>query len=183
MTKTIIYPLIHLCLDLNIWYSALLADRKNREGTATQSLVEIVKQGFCTLGQVQLVISWGMLNRLRLVLERDLSIPHSAIDLYISAIGGYAQLGPAGSGPHLSLGGTGIIALQDSEDAHVLETALAGRATVLVTANFEDFISKDTNIIIPNRHAIHFSPAHTVHIAHPYLMMEWIRTGQIPFLV
>jgi predicted nucleic acid-binding protein len=182
MTQEKTTSIIHLCLDLNIWYSALLADRLDRQGTATQSLVEIAKQGVCSLGQVQLVISWGMLNRLRLALQRDSSIPQSAIDLYISAIGGYAQLGPAGGGPQLSLGGTGIISLQDSEDAHVLETALAGRATVLVTANFEDFISKDTNIIVPRRHAIHFFPAHAFHIAHPYLMMEWIRAGQIPSL-
>ncbi len=41
MTQEKTIELIHLCLDLNIWYSALLADRLNRQGTATQSLVEI----------------------------------------------------------------------------------------------------------------------------------------------
>jgi predicted nucleic acid-binding protein len=181
---------IHLCLDLNIWCAALLADRKGRQSTASQTLVAIAKQGFCVLGPVQLVISWGMLNRLRLVLEKDLNIPESAADLYIDAIRGYAELGACGASPQISLGGTGVIALQDSEDAHVLETAVAGRATVLVTANFKDFESKDTRIILPRQHAnhsapahaIYFAPAHTFHIVNTSQMMLWLQSEQIPAL-
>jgi PIN domain len=181
---------IHLCLDLNIWCAALLADRRGKQSTASQILVEIAKQGSCTLGPVQLVISWGMLNRLRLVLEKDLNIPQSDADLYIDAIRGYAELGASGTSPQLCLGGTGVIPLQDSEDAHVLETALAGRATVIVTANFKDFISKDTRIIVPQEHhnhsapahAIHSTPSHVLHIANTSQMMSWIRSGQIPVL-
>jgi predicted nucleic acid-binding protein len=171
---------LRLCLDLNIWCAALIADRKGRQGTASQSLVEIVRQGHCALGPVQLVISWGMLNRLRTVLERSLNVPHLAADLYIDAIRGYAQLGPTGASPQLTLGGVGVIALQDVEDAHVLETALAGRANVLVTANFRDFISNDTHVIVPERHAVHVAAAHVVYIVHPYLMMDWLRQGHIP---
>jgi len=171
---------LRLCVDLNIWCAALLADLKGRQGTSSQSLVEIVRQGVCPLGSVQLVISWGMLNRLRLVLEKNLTVSRSAADLYIDTIRGYAELNPASSGPQLTLGGTGVIPLSDTEDAHVLETALAGRATVLVTANFKDFISNDTRIIALGRHAIHTAPTHILHIAHPYYMMNWLRTGQIP---
>lgn len=166
---------VRLCLDLNIWCASLLADFKGRQNTSCQCLIEIVQQGYCELGKVQLIISWGMLNRLRQVLEKDLQISHPAADLYIDTIRGYTQLSP-----QLTLGGTGVVPLQDDEDAHVLETALAGKATVLVTANFKDFISKDTHIIIPKRHAIHASPTHIFHIAHPYLMMEWLRANQIP---
>lgn len=171
---------LRLCLDLNIWCAALLADLKGRQGTSSQCLVEIVRQGVCTLGSVQLVISWGMLNRLRLVLEKNLKISRSAADLYVDALGGYAELAPASTRQQLTLGGTGVIALSDTEDAHVLETALAGRATVLVTANFKDFISNDTRIIVLGRHAIHTTPAHVFHIAHPYYMIDWLRNGQIP---
>jgi hypothetical protein len=60
---------LRLCLDLNIWCAVLLADRKGRQSTVSQCLVEIVRQGNCVLAPVQLVISWGMLNRLHLVLE------------------------------------------------------------------------------------------------------------------
>jgi predicted nucleic acid-binding protein len=73
------------------------------------------------------------------------------------------------------------IRLRDIEDAHVLETAIAGKADFLVTANFKDFIvDRDTKIKIPDRHAIYYSSAHNVQIVHPYLMLEWIRRGDLP---
>jgi predicted nucleic acid-binding protein len=171
---------LRLCLDLNIWCAALLADFKGRQDTSCQALVRIVREGTCQLGPVQLIISWGMLNRLRLVLERDLGVTPIGADLYIEAIRSYAILGAAGVSPQLTLGGTGIIALQDREDAHVLETALAGRANLLVTANFRDFRSKDTRILMAERHGIYLAPSHNFHIVHPYLMMEWLKSGQIP---
>jgi hypothetical protein len=114
------------------------------------------------------------------VLERDLGVTPIGADLYIEAIRSYAILGAAGVSPQLTLGGTGIIALQDREDAHVLETALAGRANLLVTANFRDFRSKDTRILMAERHGIYLAPSHNFHIVHPYLMMEWLKSGQIP---
>jgi predicted nucleic acid-binding protein len=43
------------------------------------------------------------------------------------------------------LGGTGVIALRDVEDLHVLEIAIAGKADFLVTANFKDFTLRDTS--------------------------------------
>ena len=49
-----------------------------------------------------------MLNHLRLVLERNLNISQSAAELYVDAIRGYAELGPVGTGPQLTLGGTGV---------------------------------------------------------------------------
>ncbi|KYC38258.1 hypothetical protein WA1_38630 [Scytonema hofmannii PCC 7110] len=74
-------------------------------------------------------------------------------------------------GPHLTLGGTGVVMLRDGEDAHVLEAAIAGRAKVLVTGNFKDFISNnDTQVIEMGRYAIHSTPTHTLHIAHPEKM-------------
>jgi predicted nucleic acid-binding protein len=171
---------LRLCLDLNIWCGALLADQKGRQGTSSQCLVEIVRSGSCAIGSVQLVISWGMLNHLRWVLEQRLNIPNPIASLYVDAIRGYAELNSAGAGPQLTLGGTGVVALQDQEDAHVLETALAGRASVLVTPNFEDFISKDTQIIVPEQHAIHVTPSHSFQIAHPEQMMSWLRVGRLP---
>lgn len=173
---------LRLCLDLNIWCANLISKQKEKQNTASQNLVEIVRQGTCGIGPVQLVISWGMLNRLRLVLEKNLQVPYPVAKLYVDAIRGYAELGSSGAGPQLTLGGTGVVALRDSEDAHVLETALAGQADVLVTANFSDFISNDTKIVVPGRHAIHTTPRHSFHIVHPYLMMGWLRQGYIPTL-
>lgn len=166
---------LRLCLDLNIWCAALLADFKGRQNTSSQRLIQIVRVGYCSLGQVELVISWGMIQRLQKVLKRDLKVDATVADLYLETIVGFAQLAP-----QVTLGGTGILPLRDTEDAHVLETAVAGRATVLVTANFKDFLAADTRIIIPDRHCLYFSPVHQVHIVHPYLMMDWLRAGFLP---
>jgi predicted nucleic acid-binding protein len=172
--------ILRICLDLNIWCAALLADHKGRQNTASQSLVEIVRKGSCLSSPVQLVISWGMLNRLQKVLIQDLKVSTQTAELYISTITTYTHLGAIGFSPQLTLGGTGIIPIHDTEDAHVLETAIAGKANILVTANFKDFISKDVKIVISERHAVYQNPDHTFQIAHPYLMMNWLRAGQIP---
>jgi predicted nucleic acid-binding protein len=172
---------LRVCLDLNIWCAALLADRKGRQNTASQSLVAMVRQGSYLTSPVQLVISWGMLNRLQKVLVQDLKVSTQTAELYISTIAAYACLGAMGASPQLTLGGTGVIPIRDTEDAHVLETAIAGKADVLITANFKDFISKDTEVVIPDRHAVYRSPDdHAFQIVHPYLMMDWVRSGQVP---
>jgi hypothetical protein len=77
---------LRLCLDLNIWCAALLSEKKGRSGTSSQRLVAIVREGKSSLGEVQLIISWGMLNRLRKVLEKDLSVSSLATMMYINAI-------------------------------------------------------------------------------------------------
>jgi hypothetical protein len=69
--------LIRLCLDLNIWCASLLSDRKGKKNSSSQSLVAIISQGYCEIGLVQLIISWGMINRLHSVLEEQLNIPTS----------------------------------------------------------------------------------------------------------
>jgi predicted nucleic acid-binding protein len=172
---------LRVCLDLNIWCAALLADHKGRQSTASQSLVAMVRQGSCLSLPVQLVISWGMLNRLLKVLVQDLKVSTQTADLYISTIAAYTHLGAMGASPQLTLGGTGVIPIRDTEDAHVLETAIAGKVNILITANFKDFISKDTQVVIPDRHAVYRSPDdHAFQIVHPYLMMDWLRLGHIP---
>ncbi len=170
---------LRLCLDLNIWCAALLADAKGRKGTASQSLIEIVKRGQLGQRQVDLIISWGMLNRLQQVLETQpkLKVLSKDASNYIDVIRGYAQLSPS-----LTLGGMGIIPLSDDEDQHVLETAKAGKAQMLITANFKDFLVKDVEFILSNQHGIYRSPVHCFHIVHPYLAISWFDEGLIPLI-
>jgi predicted nucleic acid-binding protein len=168
--------MLRLCLDLNIWVAALLADRKGRSNTASQYLVEVVRSGDSLVGETSLVISWGMLDELKSVIVEHLKLNIEVAEAYVSAVEEYAKLGA-----QLTLGGTGVIGLRDIEDAHVLETAIAGRADFLVTANFKDFIvNRDTKIEIPDRHAIYYSSAHNLQVVHPYLMVEWLRSGKLP---
>jgi hypothetical protein len=171
---------LRLCLDLNVWCAVLLANMRGRTGTASQRLVETVARGTCGLGPTQLVVSWGMLTRLRDVLERKLRVPRTRVDAYLQAIVGYASQGPMGEPPLLLLGGTGVVALRDEEDAHVLESAVAGEADILATANFDDFVNYRSRIVQSGRVAIHDGPRKRMLIAHPVEVATWEREGRTP---
>jgi hypothetical protein len=171
---------LNLCLDLNIWCAAFLADRKGSKGTASQTLVQIARSGRAGTMPVQLVISWGMLTRLRTVLEVDWKVARGTVDLVIEAIAGYARLGAAGTAPHLTLGGTGLIPIRDAEDAHVLDTALAGQAHLLVTANFDDFITARSRILEAGKVGIVETATARLVVAHPYRAVAWLRHNIFP---
>jgi hypothetical protein len=93
---------LRLCLDLNIWVAALLADRKGRVNTGSQYLVEIVRNGSSPIGAVNLIISLGMLDELTSVIVEHLGLNIETADAYVCAIEEYAKLGA-----QLTLGGTG----------------------------------------------------------------------------
>ena len=58
----------------------------------------------------------------------------------------------AKEGPSLTLGGgVGVIPIHDAEDRHVLETAWAGGADILVTANLGDFVQDADELIQAGR--------------------------------
>jgi len=169
-----------LCLDLNVWYADYRGGIAGHRDTACQVLVQAARAGLCALGPTQLVISWGMLSRLRTVLERK-GVPPTASAAQIKEIAAYARYGPAGDGPYVLLGGTGTAPLRDAEDVHVLDTAVAGDAHVLATANFDDFISYRTEIVKPGLIAIHEGPRQPLIIAHPFEVVRWTREGRIAF--
>jgi predicted nucleic acid-binding protein len=170
---------LRLCLDLNVWVADLLAARKGRSRTVAQSLVDVVRDGRCALGSVQLVISWGMLDRLHLVLTREFAVERGLADTLVNAIATLARRGPSGTSPYVLLGGTGVLPLRDPEDRGVLETALAGQARVLVTHNFSDFLSKDTEILAPGRVAVARHGGREVIVVVPPVMLQWVRQGAI----
>jgi|GEM_PF-1118101 len=171
---------LNLCLDLNIFCAAFLADRRGASGTASQTLVQAVRVGQAGSIPVQLIISWGMLTRLRKVFEVDWNITRATTDLVIETIAAYTRLGAAGTAPSLTLGGTGLMPMRNQEDAHVLETALAGQAHLLVTGNFDDFVMTRTRILEPKRIAIIRTAAAELIVAHPFVAVRWLRQGLFP---
>ncbi|MEO5336102.1 MAG: PIN domain-containing protein [Magnetospirillum sp. WYHS-4] len=173
-------PTLNLCLDLNVWCAAFLADRKGLDGTATQTLVRMVRTGQVGEMPVQLIISWGMLTRLRKVMEVDWGISRATVDPVIEAIAGYARTGAAGTAPYLTLGGTGLMPIRDPEDAHVLDTALAGRSHLLVTANFDDFVTAKGRVLESGKIAIVETAAAKLVVAHPFRAVAWLRQGIFP---
>jgi predicted nucleic acid-binding protein len=163
---------VKLCLDLNIWCAAYLADRAGRAGTAAQALVEAARTGRSPLCEVQLVVSWGMLERLKHVLVSQLLFELTETAALIDSIAGYAQ-----DGPSLTLGGVGVIPVHDTEDRHVLETAWAGGADILVTANLADFVQTSDEAIVEGRVYQSRRGGVPMMLAHPFEAARWMRTG------
>ena len=157
-----------LCLDLNVWVGAFLAEKYGRQDTAAQSLVEALRVGQSPRGPVALVISWGMLFRLNTVILR-LTGDKAAADRLMAIIADFAQDGPA-----LTLGGVGVLPFDDEEDRHVLETAPTGDADLLVAQNPNDFIQDDVDRI-DDRHGLSRAPRRKLLIAHTHSAAAWLR--------
>lgn len=171
---------LRVCLDLNIWCAAFIADRRGRQGTSAQMLTEAVREGHCPLGPVQLIVSWGMLDRLRKVFVHDWRVDPETTNRLIEAITRCAALGPDGVGPALTLGGAGLMPLADPEDAHVLDTAIAGDADIVATANIRDFLTRGAAVLEPGLLASLRRPkGRRLLIAHPFTMRRWFLTGRI----
>jgi len=172
-------PVLRVCLDLNIWCAAFLADKAGRSNTSAQRLVSAVRSGTSPLGSIQLIISWGMLNRLRKVFVVDWGMDTHMIDELIEAIVAYARLGAEEIQPQLTLGGTGLMPLRDTEDAHVLDTAVAGFSDMLVTANMSDFLPRHIEVLTPKFLARFSHPKKSLLIAHPFTVRDWFEAGKI----
>ena len=161
---------IRLCLDLNIWVGALLCYATGKKNTVTQQLRDLVVIGKDIRGRrVDLVISWGMLNRLYDVLVRDSRLSKVLARQHVDANAEIAKY------PQLVLGGTGVIPIEDEEDAAVLETAISGRADALVTRNFKDFVvSSDVQILRDGEVARYRYPDRSLLIVQPRTAMAWV---------
>lgn len=170
---------LRLCLDLNVFVADLLARLAGRDDTAVRLLVKCAAHTTTPLGPVQLIVSVGMLNRLRTVLETGLGVSPETTETYTGALTACTRYGPSGRSPLLVLGGTGVLPMPDREDAHVLETAIAGRADLLVTADMADFTFPGVTVLDEGR-VLRFRRAdHDVVIAHPFRAARWVRQGRI----
>lgn len=163
-----------LCLDLNVWLGAILSQGLGRTDTAAQMLVAAARSGASARGPVALVISWGMLNRLREVLTR-FDFGREEADRLVEVIAAIAR-----DGPSLTLGGVGVLPLDDEEDRHVLETALAGGADLLVTHNLADFMGADVTVLVEGRWLAATRGDRRLLIAHTYAAAGWLRGEDWP---
>lgn len=157
----------------------LLAEAAGREATAARRLVAAAASGRCVLGPVQLVVSFGMLDRFEDVLVRALGVDPEAARERRDLVAAFASLGPVGR-PSLTLGGTGTVPMIDAEDAHVADTALAGRADWLVTANLRDFVEPSRARLRARRLTDHVAVIDgtggtgRLLVAHPRVAAAWI---------
>lgn len=135
---------LRILLDVNVWVANLLASAKGRHDTAIQKIIFMVSGGRWDKREVQLVVSHEMLETLEVVLERLGATPENT-EAYTAAVKSIMQFGPEELNPYLLLGGgREQFAMTDTEDAGVLATAFASRASLLVTDNLKDFETKDS---------------------------------------
>jgi hypothetical protein len=113
-----------------------------------------------------------MLERLRTVLARDLEFSEGDAARLTELIAGYAK-----EGPSLTLGGVGVIPIHDGEDRHVLETAWAGRADILVTANLADFALGEAQTVIEGLMYRLPRGGRSMILSHPFESLRWLREG------
>ena len=177
---------LRILLDVNVWVTNLMAAAEGRQGTTAQKVVSMVASGrWGEEGrEAQLVISIEMLETLEHVLKRQGASSDSS-GAYIEAIKGIMKYGPDELDPYLVLGGREQFAMADIEDAGVLATAFASRATLLVTDNLKDFQTKeslrvDTRIVkassgLRQLHALRHQRSDVdVIVAHPLDVMAWL---------
>ncbi len=165
---------VRLCLDLNVWLGAILSQRLGRTGTAAQVLTEAARSGNSARGPIALVISWGMLNRFRQVLV-GAGFGRDEADRLIEVLATIAR-----DGPSLTLGGVGVLPMDDEEDRHVLEAALAGRAGMLVTHNLKDFIGHDVQALVEDQVYGVAGTGGKLLVIHTYAAAAWLRGEDLP---
>ncbi len=154
---------LRLALDMNVLVADLLAARKGRRGTASAMLVAAIRDGTCSAGPVQLVTSLPIIENCANVLRRhfEYSLSEAAEKAWL--LEQYTMEGPMPDHPTVTVGAgyipfetesdlrQALVAFASEADAgklfdevrddgYVLETALAGRADILVTANIDDFV-------------------------------------------
>jgi predicted nucleic acid-binding protein len=190
--------IIRLCVDLNVWIRYLLGVRRGVvRASGSSTILNAVKTGQSNAGPVQLVISHTMLSRLEDVLVRLQFQPGDA-SAFCSLLRAFSDRGPHGVPPYIILGGgtspsaesrmpmydaynpLSIPSRSDDEDGRVLDTAIAGRADILATYNFDDFQTPSTDLLERGQLQIYRAAHHSIMIAHAQRVAEFMTTGQYP---
>jgi len=194
---------IRLTLDINIFVADMLAKIHGRLGTAASMLVDAVRQGACPAGPVQLVTSIPIIENYASVLRRHFAYTKHEAEEKAWLLERYVLDGAMPEYPRLVVGSgnvafetedqmrTAIATFTVSADAnklfdevnderYVLETALAGRADILLTSDIDDFtrgpaikLEREDVVLYP------FAGSRLV-IAKPRFAAHWLRLGIIP---
>jgi hypothetical protein len=194
---------IRLTPDINVLIADQLSRRRGLRAGAATMIVDAVKDGSCPAGPVQLVISLPMIEAYANVLQRRLGYSRTEAEEKAWLLAEYALAGPVADQPYLPVG-AGFIPFETEEqlrqsiearwrspdaaklfhevqdDRYVLETALAGRADILVTADLDDFIRGPAiRLQRPDVGLFPFGDMPLV-IAKPSFAAHWLRQGVVP---
>ena len=177
---------LRVVLEVNIFVRLVKAHRARRTGTAAQRIFTALETGQMCGRSAQIVASYQMIDTLSDVLHR-LSVPAKQAEEFSRAVIGAMKAGPEALDPHLILGGTPDLTLQDAEDGGVLATAFGARAHVIVTDNLTDFMPQGcktyetTKIRLTDGSERNLTcqilsrpNGHEIVVAHPIDFAEWI---------
>jgi len=194
---------IRLALDINVFIADILSTEVGRRNTAASLLVEAVRTGASPAGRVQLVTSLPIIENYANVLSRRLGYDAAAAEERAWILQQYAREGPTPDHPYLSVG-NGYIAFETEEewrrsianhlgrseadklfheiqdDRYVLETALAGRADILVTADVAGFAKGPATRFQRNDVLLFPFADRTLVIGAPRFVTHWLWQGIVP---
>ncbi|MXV98868.1 MAG: PIN domain-containing protein [Acidimicrobiaceae bacterium] len=195
-----------LCLDVNVLFADLRGKVQRLRPTACSDLVSYATTGRFPGGATQLIISVPMIEQWESVLQRHFGYNRSDASEAAWLLHDIAKEGPlpfstlvvVGSGfvpfaseqeaeaaargraSRASGEEAGRIFDEIEDDRHVLLTAVAGRADILVTTNMRDFrrgklleFDREDMFVVP-------APDHHLVVGTPGFATHWLRQGIIP---
>lgn len=195
-----------LCLDINVFFADLRSKARRLRPTACSDLFSYAATGRFPGGATQLIISVPMIEQWESVLKRhfgynSLDASETAWLLYDMARDGplpISTLLVVGSvfvpfatereteeaarsrATRTGDGGTKGIFGAIEDDRHVLLTAIAGKADILVTGNMRDFrrsevleFERDDMLVVP-------TPDYHLVVGTPGFAAHWLRQGIVP---
>jgi hypothetical protein len=195
--------IIRLAVDINVFVADILSSRPQGRASASTRIVEAVREGRCPAGPVQFIASLPMIENFADVLRRRLGYSRSDADEKAWLLEQYALDGPMPSRPYVSVG-SGYIPFETVEqlreavetqlrpenagklfnevqdDRYVPETALAGRADILVTADVAGF-RKASAVRLTRDDVLLFPLAdRALVIGSPHFVSYWLFQGMVP---
>jgi hypothetical protein len=194
---------IRLAVDINVLVADILSTRPHGRASASTRIVEAVREGRCPAGPVQLITSLPLIENFASVLQRRLGYSRAGADEKAWLLEQYTLEGPMPSHPHLTVGSRYIpfeterqlrqalehqlrpenatkLFNEIQDDRYVLETALAGKADILVTADVGGF-SKGSAIRFARNDVLLFPVAGlTLVIGTPHFASYWLFQGTVP---
>jgi PIN domain-containing protein len=194
---------IRLALDINVFVADILSRRRGRRETSSIRIVDAVRNGTCAAGAVQLITSLPLIENFANVLQRRLGYDAASAEERAWILEEYARQGPMPSRPYVNIGGGYIPfaserALKQSienylkpenadklfheiqDDRYVLETALAGKADILVTSDVDDFC-RGSAVKLQRSDVVLFPFVdRTLVIATPQFTAYWLDQGIVP---
>jgi hypothetical protein len=193
---------IRITLDINILVSDIISTARSVRATASTMIVDAVRDGRCPAGPVQLITSLPIIEAYADVLQRRLGYLREAAFSKADALESYALDGAMPTAPLLMIG-TGFVPFATEEeikvavanfllredrgifneiadDRYVLETAIAGRADILITNDIRGF-ARGPAIKFDRSDIVLFpTAAWTVVVCTASFARHWLWLGEIP---